>query len=382
MRCGDAGDYVMMAASIAEDGDLYYAPGDLSRILTERPLGTDFPAGMFLLRNESGTCYVGGHSFYYPAVAAAFFKVFGFFGFHVLNALLWAGTVLFLAKHLARSMGIRRGWVLAVIGLWFSAAYDYVLWQTPATWMLFLSSGFLFFFLRRRYLISGVFLGLAAASQFPLVFWIFLPLLELARGKIWTRHVLILCGAAVLCFLPQLLYYRMVFGTAHAAWLDFGTGARFLYYPFQFPGQEQFDRAAHSVVFARFSRATHFRIQDLFTSLVSPRIGLLWFYPLSVFAMWRMVRERRGATLMLAAFSILVAFCTAGKLESHQVGLRYLNPIYPALLFGFRSMEPKRLDRLLIALAIIFGLTFALFPRANSAENYQEKMTVGTMLFP
>ena len=378
-RFGDSSDYVMMGSSIAYDADLLYSEEDLFRIQRMKPPETDFPAGMFLIRDDTGRLLVGGHSFYYSLAAAPFFRIFGIRGFQIFNSLLWFLIAVLFFVRLRPEVGVMR-YSLILIGLLFTATYDYILWQTPATWLLAVSGLFLYFYEQKRFLIAGLFLGIAGASQYPLWFWGLVAFIDTVRRRIPPEDLLIILVTAVLAGIPQILYFRIVTGTWHVTWLDLGTSSRFLYFPFNFPGEALFDRTRHTIVFSRFARINHVNPLDILRALISPRFGLFWFYPFSAFAIVRMIREKSNWPPVIAFFAILFAFCTAGRLETHQVGLRYLNPIYPVLLFGFRGLYFDRLEKLTLIFALIFGLSFALFPGANSMEANSDKMTVPALI--
>jgi hypothetical protein len=380
-RYGDASDYVMMTMSLAHDGDLVYEEADLQRILSTRPKGTDFPAGMFLIRDDTGKLLVGGHSFYYPVLAVPFYLVFGLRGFLVLNGVLWLIALILIRNHWATTVGKHTSWLLALAALWPSAAYDYILWQTPATWLLFVATSFFHTYARNRLGLAGLCLGLAAASQFALVLFGVIPLIDFIRGRrsLSEMRTLMVMGATGV--LPQVAYFLYIAGTLHVTWLGMDTGARYLYFVDGFPGQGDFDRAVHSTAFARFSRAEHVSIEGLAAALLSPRMGLIWFYPFASLAAIRMLKERRGGSLMVGALLVLVAFVTAAELETHQVGLRYLNPIFPAFLFGFRSFSLRREELVALILVGVLGISFVLFPRANSSANIWSKAVPTARLY-
>ncbi|MBN1422981.1 hypothetical protein JXA88_00355 [Candidatus Fermentibacteria bacterium] len=380
VRYGDASDYVMMAMSIARDGDLRYDDGDLQRILADRPPATDYPAGMFLVRDRVGGLHIGGHSFYYPLIATPFYMAFGFRGFALLNALLLGVSCFLVSRHFQRT-GYWGSVVWAAAGILCSASATYTIWPTSEVWLLFLSLAFLSAYQSHRIAVAGSLLGLAAASQAPMGLWVVLPVADWIRGRLGLRDLVRLGVLALTLAAPQVIHYALVSGRAHIAWLDLRTSSRFLYYPVAFPGQAHFDRAAHAVAFSGFSRLEHFHPGDIVRALVSPRLGLLWFYPLSALAVLRMWRERQGGLAAGAALVVLAAFCTAGQLTSHQVGLRYLNPVYPALLVGFRSFRWDRVERALLVIGVLLGLSFLFFPRANSSELITHKAVPTTVLY-
>jgi len=374
-RFGDSSDYVMMGSSMAYDADLLYSEKDLLRIQRMKPSGTDFPAGMFLIRDDSNRLLIGGHSFYYSLFAAPFFRVLGIRGFQVFNSLLWFLFIILIFVRFHPGVGMMR-YGLLLAGMLFSATYDYIIWQTPATWLLVMSGLYLHFYETRRWIGAGVFLGMAGASQYPLFLWVIVPCIDIIRRRLEIADMLTILIAMVVVSAPQVLFFRLGAGTWHVTWLDLSTSSRYLYYPFYFPGESLFDRARHAIVFARFARVAHFNPLDLLKSVASPKFGLLWFYPFTIFAVVRMIRERSSIAPVIAAIVILSAFCTAGRLETHQVGLRYLNPIYPVFVLGFRRIRIDRLEKLVLIIVLILGLSFALFPGANSEENHTHKMTI------
>lgn len=380
-RYGDASDYVMMTMSLGHDGDLVYGKADLDRILATRPEGTDFPAGLFLIRDETGKLFVGGHSFYYSVLAVPFYLAFGFRGFLVLNGLLWLIALILIRNHWAASAGNHASWLLALAALWFSAAYDYILWQTPATWLLFVITAFFYSYARNRFGLAGLCLGLATASQFTLVLFGVIPLIDFFRRRRSFSEMRAVIAMGAVGVLPQIAYFLSVAGTIHVTWLGLDTEARYLYFVDGFPGHGDFDRAVHSLVFARFSRTEHVNLVGIATALFSPKMGLIWFYPFAFFAAIRMLKERRGGSLVVGALLVLVAFVTATELETHQVGLRYLNPIFPALLFGFKSISLKREELVALILVGLLGISFVLFPRANSSARIWDKAVPTARLY-
>ncbi len=372
VRYGDASDYAMMTMSLVHDADLVYEPKDLARVLASRPEGTDYPAGMFLIRDGRGRLHVGGHSFYYPLVAALGYAACGYRGFALTNALLLIAVVVLVAWHFPPERRLQ-GWAWGGLAISFSAALDYTIWPMAETWLLFLSAAFLSAFKARRVTVAGALLGAAAASQLSMLMWGIVPLVALLSRRLSLGQAVRLSLAALMVALPQFAYNYVITGHPHPALMGLADRARYLYYPLAFPGETHFSRASHAVVFTRFSRPQHLSASDIASALFSPRMGLLWFYPLTALAAVRMWRERSGGLALAAAALVLVAFCTAGDLVSHQVGLRYLNPIYPAFLLGFRGFKWDKLERGLLILGVVLGLTFVLFPRANSQELFAFK---------
>lgn len=375
VRYGDASDYVMMAFSLARDRDLRYDERDLARVLASRPPGTDYPAGMFLIRTGPNVLMMGAHSFLYPLVAVPF-TLCGYRGFALLNALLLAGAVA-LAM---RQWGWRRDSVVLVpAAFYLSAAFDYVIWPSAETWLLFLSTAFLVCCHEKRFVLAGLCLGLGVATQPPMGLWALVPLVQTLQRRVKGGQLALLLGSAAVAALPQFAYNVLVLRTPQPAWLGIHTPPRFLYYPLAFPTEARFSRPLHAVAYNRFSRLGFVDPADLFAAMFSPTMGLVWFYPFSLLAAVRLVRERRGGLPALASLAVLLAFCTAGQLATHQVGLRYLNAVYPALILGFTSFKGDRLERALVAVAVLMGLTFLLFPRANSQELISQKAVIASL---
>jgi dolichyl-phosphate-mannose--protein O-mannosyl transferase len=109
------------------------------------------------------------------------------FGWRFPGALAGVGTVIFmylLARHLFKSevAGLAAGFLTSLDGLLFTQSRI----GTPDTYVIFFAIGCLYFLVTRRWLLSGLFLGAAAASKWNGSF-ILVPLLLLFAWMAYTR---------------------------------------------------------------------------------------------------------------------------------------------------------------------------------------------------
>ena len=212
---GDEATYVMMALSVAQDGDLVYESADLDRFYG---LYEDGPEGLFLKR-EAGSQAPGqlffAKAWLHAAVAAPFVRLLGLNGLLVLNVWLMAGAAvvgyLFIA---ARSPGgVACAFSLAF--LCASVTPIYVVWLSPEMLNFALVVYAYFFWLykevapaahmrgwrwlagTRSDLVAAVLLGLAAFSKPPNLA-LFAPLVALYWWRGRYVHSLLVTGVFVL----------------------------------------------------------------------------------------------------------------------------------------------------------------------------------------
>jgi hypothetical protein len=183
----DGATYYAMAASLAFDGDLEFAPRDLARVRASYPGG---PQGVFLKRvpgPRGGTRLVYGKSLLYPAVAAPFVRLLGADrGLPVLNATVLVAS-LWLAFAFLRAGASALAALLGTLAIFLGGvAPAYLLWQTPEVLNLGLVVFGLVAWRRGRPLIAAALLGAAAyakptnaALALPLLIE---PLLAAAQG--------------------------------------------------------------------------------------------------------------------------------------------------------------------------------------------------------
>ncbi len=162
----DGATYYAMAASLAFDGDLEFAPEDLARVRASYPGG---PQGVFLKRvpaRRGGTRLVYAKALVYPALAAPLVRLLGADrGLIVLNAAalvasLWLGYALLRAG--AKGAVAAAGALAVLLG---GVVPVYLLWQTPELFSLGLVTCGLFAWKRGRPLLAALALGVAAYAK-------------------------------------------------------------------------------------------------------------------------------------------------------------------------------------------------------------------------
>jgi hypothetical protein len=196
----DGATYYAMAASLAFDGDLEFAPRDLARVRASYPGG---PQGVFLKRvpdHRGGTRLVYGKSFLYPAAAAPFVRLLGADrGLLALNATVLVVS-LWLAFALLRAGASALAALLGTLAIFLGGVVPaYLLWQTPEVFNLGLVVFGFFAWKRGRPLIAAALLAAAAYAK-PTNAALALPLLV----EPWFAAAQV-AGPALAGFRPRVL---------------------------------------------------------------------------------------------------------------------------------------------------------------------------------
>ncbi len=368
-RYGDASEYVMATLSVVFDRDLVHEERDVVRATALRPAGTDIPAGLQLVQTRDGVYRFGGHTIYYPILAAPFYVVFGYRGFYVLNALLFWAVLVVLARHYGSSAGLP----VALAALVPSAAFCYLFWTTPENAILCFVALSLFAWERGRSLLSGASLGVASAMKFPLALFVVALLLGRRERLSWRGGGRFVAGFLLL-FLPQLAYNLGSLKCVHATFLTPSDSSTFMYFRARVPYCEGFRPAKDVRVMHRWTDTSHLSVERVVGSLIDPSMGLVWFYPMTLYCLAMSPWRRRQIALVAVSLACLAVFCSVQRLFTHQVGLRALNYLYPALLFlPDQGRVRGAVPRLLMGWAVLWGATFAAFPLSNSIDQVDRK---------
>ena len=123
---GDEATYIAIAASLAYDGDLRFAPEDLARF---RDWYDGGPEGIFLKRGGDGALWFG-KAFVHGALAAPFVRVFGFAGLLVFNVTCLLVVIAAGTWWLAPRAGTGRAAAFAAAFVAASVAPVYAAWLT------------------------------------------------------------------------------------------------------------------------------------------------------------------------------------------------------------------------------------------------------------
>ena len=123
---GDEATYIAIAASLAYDGDLRFAPEDLAWFRDRYDGG---PEGIFLKRGGDGALWFG-KAFVHGALAAPFVRVFGFAGLLVFNVTCLLVVIAAGTWWLAPRAGTGRAAAFAAAFVAASVAPVYAAWLT------------------------------------------------------------------------------------------------------------------------------------------------------------------------------------------------------------------------------------------------------------
>ncbi len=340
-RYGDSCEYVLATESIALDGTIEFSPAQLVRHALIKPPETDCPSGAAVVTGLDGKRYWGIHSLYYSLIAAPFFLLFSYQGYYVLNALFLVLTAAMIYGHLRRHNQASTALVLAFAFVFFSAAFTYFFWIHTETIGLFLATAFVYFATGKKYLLSSAFLGLLVAIRPPAaIFFIYVAYLVYRDSRKLNELLPRLAsnGAAMAATAaPQFLMNLAIFGSINPL---LGSGLASL--SFINPG-------------------------ELVLGLVDPATGLLWFYPLVLLALLNYRRIDDTVILAFCSLAFLAAFLSNIAYYTHQVGWRYLNVIYPLLIFASGSIDlSKSKNLLLLGFAILATSSLIIAPIDNS----------------
>jgi hypothetical protein len=306
-RVADSSTYVMMADSLVHDGDLAYEARDLARA---RALQfEDLPSGLFLIRR--GEAYAYGKPIPYPLFAAPWFALFGLRGFLALNGFLLAGILLLVADVISRAVG--RPWgsyaALALVG--FSVVPAYVYWIDPFLFLTFCTAAAVVSFQRRRPILCGLLIAIAAGCRPPYLLLAFAPLALWASQRRWVEPLRFTI-AGVVTSVALLLATRAATGQ----WAAY-FGDRY-YFMMTFPFEPWFDltQAKHThfsdaLAYLHYVKAADLA-QSAFYFLFGRFTGLLLYFP-TLFAclLWsgRWNREKSAWTLagLLCCAALILA---------------------------------------------------------------------------
>jgi len=338
-RKGDGSEYILATESLIYDRDLtIQSEVDIFRHLMQRPQRMDSPAGLTRIVCPDGRERYGLHSFYYPVLALPFYALFGYQGFYLLNALFVGVMVTGVFLHAARSHPKPLALAFAALSVFLSATWSYVFWtQAEAVYAGLLTLFLLFWFKDRPLWAAGVG-GLPFAAQPALGLFALPMLIELAMKKRFKQALL---AAAIIAAwaAPQYAYNAFVLGSL---------------VPMTTQGLASTGYASAGLVVRL---------------LIDPSMGLFWFYPAAAYCLVCLRPGFRSIALLVAALGVLAMMTVVYDFYSHQVGSRYANWIFPALLFAAGPLRwegwPPRISALF---ALFAGAGLAINPLGNSRD--------------
>lgn len=343
---GDAPTYYMQIHSIARDHDIQYEPQDIQWYLNNT-LGTARSV-LFLIKADDGR-YFYGKDFTYSLFAAPFYLVFGNNGILLFNALLFYAMVLMGYFFLKKKVG-QKGAVYSAVYFLVSILFTYVFALRTDVYNPFLLMLGVFLWLYHaekpdvRYLAAAsLVLGLATVAKAPNAI-VFIPFILLELYKKRARNVI---TAAAIFLVPVLLLYGYFYLETGA--LTFYGGDRMQYngnFPFTDTASNVGDQAT-----ALGDRATLlsldsplYPVYNLAYYFVGRFTGILWYFPLAIFAMLsfpfegdKKLREHPERPLLFLAIVLYILAYAVLIGDNYFGGIRVIGDrlfyVYPLCLF-------------------------------------------------
>lgn len=329
-RKGDAVEYMLTTETLLFDKSLKFTPQVLSRHKSLRPSTID--EGVYVVNGgKDGQSYLTQHPLYYSLFSLPLYGVmsllhpkvayYSFFITNLLYLLVAITALIYYFKTISRF----DNYLYLVFGLVFlSAVFPYVLWQHPETFV-FLNVTLFFFTLYglKRPVLSAIFLGLAAGQSIVLVFLVLnLFYFLLFQGKVDPKKT---------------IYTFTIFGIISS--LHYLVS---YYYTGRF-----FSLAGYSTI-------SILAMKDIVYEIFDPSVGLIWFYPMVILCLVFLKRGLKSVVILISVFLCLLFFMINNQFYTHQVGLRYLNYVYPAFFF---ILDVKKIRQKMLLFFMLLGFS-------------------------
>lgn len=362
-RWADSSTYFMQIQSIAGDQDIQYEEKDILRTLESN--FDDAPAGLFLIKTEDSR-YIYGKDYSYALFAAPFYAGLGLHGLLLFNGLMFFGMIvmgyLYLRKKNTRFVSL----FVSTLFFFLSTAIFYVSWVHIEIYNMFLITLGLFLWQAYmenrsvRHLAAASFIfGLAVVAKMPIAIFFFPFAIYELYSRRWKHFLIMACCLAV----PLVIFYGYFY--LNAGVLSYYGGNR-LFYTSNFPfvggydtvneaGAHYFSLNGDTTVLINDENVLMIPYNAVYY-LIGKFTGLVWYYPLAVFAVAAFALSRasgksggvKGAVglcvvagiglYMLEFITILGNNYPGG---SHAIGNRYFI-IYPAFLFLLGKVDWKK----------------------------------------
>lgn len=373
-RWGDTSTYYMQISSISEDFDIEYSPEDIQRALDNR--FDDLPAGLFLIKTDSGHYYYG-KEYSYALFAAPFYSFFGDQGILLFNVVLFWLMIFLGYLYLRRTNTDLVALGTSAAFFFISTAFVYIFWVHVEIYNMFLITAGIFFWLtyrnnnNYRYLmIAAVIFGIATVAKLPNCL-IFAPIVCYELLNINRKHAFLMLALFLLPIVAFCGIFYLSTGTP-----TFYGGDR-LYYTNTFPFTDGYDieNEAGNAAFSVDGGTSALIIDpgnlgvipyNLFYYIFGRFTGMVWYYPFTIFAIVPIMlglayalakpstpnalsknitknKEKYlillGILLNITFFVVIIGNNYLGG--QHAVGNRYFY-IYPAFLFLISHIDPKK----------------------------------------
>ena len=389
-RWADSSTYYLQISSIVNDHDIQYQPIDIQRALLNK--FDDLPTGLLLIKTDDGN-YFYGKEFSYALLASPFFALLGNHGILFFNALMFWLMILIGFFYLSKKGNSQiLSFFTSLIFFILSTALVYLFWIHVEIYNMFLITiGIYFGSLyiddqkKEKYLIlSALIFGLATVAKLP-NFLLFLPFLCYV---LYTQQFKRAISVLLIFLIPILFIYGFFY--LETGSISFYGGDR-LYYSFEYPfidGYNNFNeigQPAFSVEEGRISALITTDVltkspHNLFYYFFGRFTGMIWYYPLTVFALVSFViglvyiKKQKienssilsilkknptqylvfiGIILNILFYIIIIGNNYLGG--QHAIGNRYFY-IFPAFLFLIAKIDLK------VIIPFIIVALFTVFP--------------------
>ena len=361
----------MIAASVANDGDLKYSERDISRFRNETSFKSG-PIGLFLKYGKDSELYLA-KPFVYGTVAAPFYKFMGVNGFYVLNCICLIALVLSLTISLKGLFSNFDAAAISVVVLIFSPALPFVFVAHPDLFIAAMLAGSLGLLMLRKQLpiTAGALLFGLLIYEKP-TFVIIVPLL-LVGTWFATRNrsfvVLLVCSLLLGWLLPSLV------AISQDGHLLSYQGQRFYSGAAPFPLEAGWARpagvgiTAHVFDVSRMmsvaGSALRLVPEKTLDLLIGRQAGFLVYFP-GVFALFvtSLLARKPWPILLVVGFILNWAinaflFPTNGYGGSQTYGSRYILQTLPLCWIGLYSVNAfirPVLSKASVAVATLLGV--------------------------
>jgi hypothetical protein len=388
---GDEATYLMLAESLAWDGDLRYGRADYDRFVAHwgQP-----PEGLILQSADGGRTLHYGKPVLYPLAIAPFVRLAPARGAAIANALYLALAGLAAALALRRVAGDAAPWLAAAF-LFASVAFAHVFWAHADLFLMCLVAAALALVHaapedggaaeRRgwlRWSAAGVLLALVLAAR-PFYGTLFLPAALAAPAGRRRRGVAALVAGAALTLFVQLggaWVARGTFTSYGAERLSFESSTGFPEADPGAPGWSERIAArggsgswlAPGRIFPYPVRARVWAYDTLYL-LAGRHVGLLPYSLPALFALLLAGRGRGRWALLAAVAATAALFFLVRPYNFYGGGgalaNRYLLPVYPAFWFVV-ARAPRRVWGPAWVLAAAIGAAPFLWPLWTAPRGY------------
>ena len=335
-RKGDATEYMLQTETMFFDHNLKFTNEIYNRHLQLKPGSLD---GVGYVKNlgKDGSYYLTQHPIYYSLFSVPLYGLFYFINprlayisFFVTNLLFVMAVVFYLIYYLKNTLKIKDYHLLTVAYIFFSTVFVYIFWHHPETFLFFTVSSFFFFlYVKKKPVIASLFLGLSIGQSLVLVF-LGLNLAYYLLSK--NKNIRELIKNSTFSFIAIVSVASIHYLVSYIL-----TGTAFSLQ----------SNASYSLL----------TMKDIVPALFDPSVGLVWFYPMVILSILYAKKDLKTLIVFISVFLSLLFFMINKQFYTHQVGLRYLNYLYPAFFF---ILDPALLKKRKTLLVFILGASLFL----------------------